>query len=125
MLTEGCRAIAIPLQERGKDNFFVLVFYSHEELNSAEAANHVLETTRALVDKVQGTPSVNLMIGMSPRKCKLRRIARAQAGGSHMTRVSCSHDSRLLQKSSAVRKPDFCPNLPVCDPCASADSGTR
>ena len=50
-------ATALPLQERDKDNFFVLIFYSHAELNSAEAANLVLETTRGLVDTMRGSPT--------------------------------------------------------------------
>ena len=46
----GC--VAIPLQEVDSDNFFVIIFYSHHELASPAAANHVLDTVGQCLERL-------------------------------------------------------------------------
>jgi hypothetical protein len=52
-----CGCVAIPLQETNSGNFFVVLFYSHEHLNSQSAAIKVLESARAVCEKMRHTPA--------------------------------------------------------------------
>jgi hypothetical protein len=47
----GC--LAIPLHEPHTDNFFVIIFYSQREFGSRESADHVLNSIRAILAKMQ------------------------------------------------------------------------